>query len=143
MSPTPPLPDPAQSILDKLKIKEAGTHILALHEWGWDIQLHRKGNATAVILKTPKARCYQMEIDEDGNVTEFINGNYTRVVKGNVITQTGGVEVEMTGGAKILGSMSYVALTAPQVHLNPDEFKNGIGDMIPSKLEDHDGQKEI
>lgn len=47
--------------------------------------------------------------DGNGNVIERIRGNYTLLVE----------------GAAILRSEQYMALCAPQVHLNPEEEING------------------
>jgi hypothetical protein len=108
--------------------------VLDFKEWGWNIQLRRRGNASSVTIFTPGHGRYALEVDADGNVVEYISGNYTRVVEGSVMQYTGGATVEETEGPRVLQSGDYTALAAPQVHFNPEEFRKGVPAELPEKL---------
>lgn len=122
-----------KALLSKLD-PSPGTHLLEFKEWGWHVQLRKKGAATSVVISTPSRRGYSLEVDEEGNVIEYISGNYTRVVEGSVMAYTGGATIEETEGPRVLQSGDYTALTAPAVHFNPEEFKTGVPQELPEKL---------
>jgi hypothetical protein len=124
MSATPPQTQP----------NPAPAHLLSFQEWGWKIQLRRKGVSSSLSIATPGGKRYSLEIDEEGNVVEYIPGNYTRVVEGNIMTYTGGTIVDETEGPRILVSGEYTALNASEVHFNPEEFKEGVPAEVPEKL---------
>jgi hypothetical protein len=126
MTPPPKVPPP--------KPEPAPAHVLNFREWGWNIQLRRKGTASSVTIHTPGHGRYALEIDEGGNVVEYISGNYTRVVEGSVMHYTGGATIEETEGPRVLQSGDYTALAAPQVHFNPEEFRQGVPAELPEKL---------
>lgn len=108
--------------------------VLDFKEWGWNIQLRRKGTASSVTIHTPGNNRYSLEIDETGNVVEYISGNYTRVVEGSVMQYTGGGTIEETEGPIIMKSGEYTALSASEVHFNPEEFREGVPAELPEKL---------
>jgi hypothetical protein len=112
----------------------APAHVLSFQEWGWKIQLRRKGTASSLSISTPGHSRYSLEIDEAGNVIEYISGNYTRVVEGNVMEYTGGATIEETEGPRVLQSGEYTAVAAPQVHFNPEEFREGVPKELPERL---------
>ena len=83
---------------------------------------------------TPGHGRYSLEVDEEGNVVEYISGNYTRVVEGNIMQYTGGAVIDETEGPRILQSGEYTALNASEVHFNPEEFKEGVPKELPENL---------
>ena len=118
----------------KQPLSPVSVHVLSFQEWGWKIQLRRKGTASAVTIHTPGHNRYSLEIDETGNVVEYISGNYTRVVEGSVMQYTGGGTIEETEGPIIMKSGEYTALSASEVHFNPEEFREGVPAELPEKL---------
>jgi hypothetical protein len=119
-----------------LTILQDHKEILQVNKLGWLIQVQQGLNCTYVDITTPLKKGYSISIDEEGNVTEYIQGNYTRVVGGNVIEKTVGGHVDDTGGASIVKSANYVALSAPKVHFNPKELNGPLKDHIPGDLEE-------
>src|ERR1700751_1441514 len=113
---------------------ELGTHILGFEQWGWHVQLCKKGAATSIIISTPSKRGYSLQVDEEGNVIEHISGDYTRIVEGSVVEYTGGATIAETEGPRVLQSGEYTVLCAPEVHLNPEEFRQGGPVELPEKL---------
>jgi hypothetical protein len=111
-----------------------GTHILSFEEWGWHLQLCKKGPSTSLLISSPLKRGYRLEVDEGGNVLEYVSGNYTRVVEGSVMMYTGGATIDETEGPRVTQSGEYSALVAPQVHFNPEEFGEGVPAELPEKL---------
>jgi hypothetical protein len=111
-----------------------GAHVLSFQEWGWKIQLRRKGTASSLTVDTPGLGRYSLEVDEEGNVVEYISGNYTRVVEGSVMAYTGGSQVDATEGPLIVQSAEYAAFNASEVHFNPAEFSEGVPAELPEKL---------
>jgi hypothetical protein len=114
-----------------------GTHILAFQQWGWHVQLAKKGTATSIIISTPSKRGYSLQVDEEGNVIEHISGDYTRIVQGSVVEYTGGATIQETEGPRVLRSGEYTALSAPQVHFNPEEFRQGMPVELPERLKSY------
>ena len=90
------------------------------------MELKRTVSGTSVAIHTPNGKGYSLEIDVDGNVTEYISGNYVRVVLGNVIEKTLGIRIDETLGPSLVKSANYVALSAPEVHLNPEELERTV-----------------
>ena len=60
----------------------------------------------------------QRAVDANGNVTEHIGGNYTLKIDGSAI----------------LRSELYMAISSPEVHLNPNEFREGLPAEHPSRI---------
>jgi len=100
-----------------------GSHILAFQQWGWRIRLCKKGAATSLVISTPSERGYSLEVDEAGNVVEHISGNYLRIVEGSIEEKTFGAFIQDTEGPHVLTSHAHTVISGPQVHLNPEGFK--------------------
>lgn len=114
------------------------TKILHLRKWGWDVALKKHGESVSLQVSTSQKKGYSFEIDDAGNVTEYISGDYVRVVMGDVIEKTGKNNVSDSEGVNIIRSgNNYVALTAPKVHLNPPELKGELTAEIPAKLKEY------
>jgi hypothetical protein len=116
---------------------EAETHVLHFQEWGWHVQLCKVGTATSIIINTPSKRGYSLQVDEGGNVIEHVSGDYTRIVEGSVVEYTGGATIQETQGPRVLRSADYTAISAPQLQLNPEEFKHGVPMELPSELKSY------
>ena len=99
------------------------SHILAFQQWGWHIRLCKKGAAVSLVVSTPGERGYSLEVDEKGNVVEHISGNYLRIVEGSIEEKTFGAVIQDTEGPHVLTSHAHTVISAPEVHLNPEEFK--------------------
>lgn len=114
------------------------TEILHIRDYGWNVELKKTGDTVILEVSTPTKKGYSFTVDEGGNVTEYISGDYVRVVMGSVIEKTGHARLSDCDGPQIIRSGSnYVAITAPKVHLNPEEFKGKkIDSLIPKELKE-------
>ena len=83
----------------------------------------KKGAATSLVVSTPGQRGYSLEVDEAGNVVEHISGNYLRIVEGSVEEKTFGAVIQDTEGPHVLTSHAHTVISGPELHLNPEEFK--------------------
>jgi hypothetical protein len=111
------------------------TDVLRLSDFGWLVELKRDKDGTSVSISTPDVPgAYSKTVRKDGTVVEYIAGDYVRVVMGSVLEKTVGSQVISSELPAIIKSDSYVALSGDSVHLQPEELKGALKELIPAKL---------
>jgi hypothetical protein len=126
------------SMIQPTRETETAREILHLRKAGWDICIREDHGVSSLEISTPRKKGYSFNVDEDGNVQEYISGDYVQVVMGSSIRKTMESGVLDSEGPQIIRSgENYAAITAPKIHLNPEELVGPIQPQIPRELKEY------
>ena len=98
---------------------------------GWKMNVYPGKSCLRLDTISPEGHYSITNIGTNGKRVEITTGDVIRIHVGNVIDVVTGDRITKAGNKHLLHSGDYTALVAAQLHLNPDEMKDG---SMPDKI---------